>query len=82
MVLAGPQYPDKEDAWTAKLVLESEPRWLKSFFLRDQVPKQVELLKKLKADQPAKPKRHIGIWQGQFQFASARNVGVPAGWEG
>lgn len=63
---AGPQYADKQDAWTAKLVLESEPRWLKSFFLCDQDPKQVALLNGLSAEQPLKPKRYIGIWQGDF----------------
>ena len=32
---AGPQEPEKPDMWAAKLVLESEPRWLKRFFLFD-----------------------------------------------
>src|SRR5690242_5394094 len=30
---AGPQEPDKPDTWAVKLVLESEPRWFRKFFL-------------------------------------------------
>jgi three-Cys-motif partner protein len=49
---AGPQAPDKHDSWAAKLVLESEPKWMRNFFLCDIDPKQVAALKKLRDDQP------------------------------
>ena len=32
---AGPQQPDQPDSWAAKLVLESEPRWMREFALCD-----------------------------------------------
>ena len=49
---AGPQYADKLDAWTASLVLASEPKWLRRFYLCDLDPQQVQNLEKLKAQQP------------------------------
>src|SRR5262245_31179325 len=30
---AGPQYANQPEMWAAKLALESEPRWLRHFFL-------------------------------------------------
>jgi hypothetical protein len=36
---AGPQYDGKEDAWAAKLVLESKPAFLRNFWLCDIDPK-------------------------------------------
>ena len=33
---AGPQQPEDADMWTAKRVLESEPRWLRHFYLYDR----------------------------------------------
>ncbi|SRR5579862_645009 len=63
---AGPQYEDKKDAWTAKQVLESEPRWLKSFFLCDLEKTQIDELKDLVDEQPKRPRRHIEIHQGDF----------------
>ena len=44
---AGPQTDRSEHAWTAKLVLESEPRWLRNFHLFDQSQDQVRHLKRL-----------------------------------
>ena len=49
---AGPQNPNQLDGWAAKLVLESEPRWMRDFFLCDKITKQVEALKKLRDAQP------------------------------
>ena len=63
---AGPQYNDKEDAWTSRLVLESEPRWLKSFFLCDIDANQVARLNAMVSGQPAKPKRHVEVLAGDF----------------
>jgi three-Cys-motif partner protein len=49
---AGPQQPDKPDTWAAKLVLETRPRWLRSFFLCDADYDQAKRLEELKASQP------------------------------
>ena len=52
---AGPQQPDDADMWTAKRVLESEPRcWLRHFYLFDLLPTQVARLQDLKQAQ--------GVW--------------------
>ena len=63
---AGPQNMEKDDSWAAKLVLESEPRWLRNFFLVDANRNSAELLKTLKAEQPAIRGRTINLWQGDF----------------
>lgn len=49
---AGPQYFDKLDSWTAALVLESEPKWLRRFFLCELNQPSVQALEKLVAEQP------------------------------
>ena len=48
---AGPQRPNDADMWTAKRVLESEPRWLRHFYLFDVSPAQVARLQGLKQEQ-------------------------------
>lgn len=53
---AGPQEPEREDMWSAKLVLESRPRWLQRFFLFEKDPKQVARLEQMVAIQPARDK--------------------------
>jgi three-Cys-motif partner protein len=70
---AGPQYPDKLEAWTASLVLASEPKWLRHFYLCEIDPKSVRLLQKLVADQPVplskagrKLPRNIKVIPGDF----------------
>ena len=67
---AGPQQPDNPDMWAAKLVLESEPRWLRHFFLCDKDPSKVALLSRLNDDQPSRrrnePKRTVEIQVGDF----------------
>jgi len=37
---AGPQEPDHPEMWSAKLVLESQPRWFRHFYLFDDDPGQ------------------------------------------
>src|SRR5438093_13398208 len=54
---AGPQEPDKPDMWSAKLVIESAPRWLKNFFLFDIEPAQVKLIENLCESQPPPDKK-------------------------
>ena len=67
---AGPQEKDHPDMWTAKLVLDSEPRRLRHFFLCDADAKQVKLLEALKRDQrprqKGEPARNIDLYHGDF----------------
>lgn len=67
---AGPQDTTEGfgERWSAKLVLESKPRWLQKFFLFDVAANQVEQLVRLRNEQPpnmkGEPKRTIHIDQG------------------
>lgn len=69
---AGPQEECETDCWAAKLVLASEPRWIKHFYLCDAKSAQVALLEELKKAQPLidakgrKLYRKIHIYQGDF----------------
>jgi three-Cys-motif partner protein len=69
---AGPQYIDKPDAWAAKLVLESEPRLLRHFYLIEKSPRKVAMLEKLRTEQPIRDKngrkinREIVVQQGDM----------------
>lgn len=69
---AGPQEPDKPEMWAAKLVLDTEPKWLRHFYLFDIDPKQVERLEALKQEQPTRDSRGrrinrtIEIYEGDF----------------
>ena len=70
---AGPQYPDKLEAWTASLVLSSEPKWLRRFYLCELDQQSVQHLQKLVGDQPIprsksgrKLPRTIDIIPGDF----------------
>jgi three-Cys-motif partner protein len=49
---AGPQYFDKPDSWAAALVLESEPKWLRRFFLCELGKRGIEALEELARSQP------------------------------
>lgn len=67
---SGPQEPDKPEMWSAKLVLESKPRWFKNFYLFEKDPSQISKLKELKTeiinDHETKIKRNIKIYPGDF----------------
>ena len=69
---AGPQQPDDPDMWTAKRVLESEPRRLRRFYLFDISPAKMARLQDLKQVQrppdrsKKEPKRTIHVTQGDF----------------
>jgi three-Cys-motif partner protein len=63
---AGPQYDGKEDAWAAKLVLESKPAFLRNFWLCDIDPRDIAKLEALKAAQPKIRNRTIEIVPGNF----------------
>jgi three-Cys-motif partner protein len=60
---AGPQ---KDEAWAAKLVLESQPAWLRKFFLFEKDPTSFGRLQTLKAAQPPVPNRTIEVHHGDF----------------
>jgi three-Cys-motif partner protein len=49
---SGPQYLDKLEAWTASLVLASEPKWLRRFYLCELEPESIRCLESLAASQP------------------------------
>ena len=64
---AGPQEEKLCDTWAAKLVIESEPRWMRHFHLCDEKRSQVRLLRQLKVNQPPCPYlRTIEIYEGNF----------------
>lgn len=69
---AGPQKKGKHEMWSAKLVLQSYPRWLKNFFLFDNSETQIKHLEEMVANQPprdkkkSEPKRTVKICHGDF----------------
>jgi len=63
---AGPQYDGKDDAWAAKLVLESRPAFLRNFWLCEIKRKGIAKLETLKAAQPKIRNRTIEIVPGDF----------------
>lgn len=67
----GPQEPDKPQMWAAKLVLESEPRWFRNFYLFDEHPKQITYLEELRNSQPSRSKRKIEVIKGDFNIEIA-----------
>jgi three-Cys-motif partner protein len=60
---AGPQRLEDTDRWSAKLVLGSEPRRLRHFYLYDVKPKSVKALQALKAEHAD---RDIQVYKGDF----------------
>ncbi len=72
---AGPQEPEKPELWSAKLVLESEPRWLRNFHFFDLDNAQIDLLRQLVESQPPpsrkEPKRVVQVHRGDC------NVEIP-----
>lgn len=65
---AGPQRKGNEDAWAAKLVLESKPAWLRKFLMIDADQRCFNALKDLKDAQPPIKGREIKIWHGDFNM--------------
>lgn len=67
---AGPQEERMTESWAAKLVLDSEPRWIRHFHLCDEKRTQIGLLEQIKAAQPTIDaggvKRDINIYHGDF----------------
>jgi three-Cys-motif partner protein len=69
---AGPQEECETDSWAAKLVLESEPRWIRHVHLCDAKASQVKRLKELAKAQPTfdvagkRISRDIHVYKGDF----------------
>ena len=66
---AGPQEPGKPETWTAGLVFESEPKWLRNFFFCELDEKKIPSLRQLQqraAELNDKPKRIVRVFQGDF----------------
>ena len=67
---AGPQEPSRPSMWSAKRVLESEPRWFRNFYPYDKDQEQFKRLEELQKGQlprkPGEPKRTINIGRGDF----------------
>jgi three-Cys-motif partner protein len=69
---AGPQEQCETDSWAAKLVLASEPQWIKHFHLCDKSKAQISHLEGLKKVQPIRDShgkklyRKIHIYHGDF----------------
>ena len=67
---AGPQYTNRLDMWAAKLVLESEPPWLRHFYLCEKRKNKLKALEQLKQSLPKvdsrgrKINRKIEIYPG------------------
>lgn len=62
---SAPKQVGHPHTWAANLVLSSEPRWLRQFYLCD-LPERVPLLEKLAAEQPTVPKRTVEVFAGDF----------------
>jgi hypothetical protein len=77
---AGPQETDLPDMWSAKMVLESEPRWLKHFFLFEKDPKQIDRVQQLADSQPPRARkenrRDIHVIAGDFNESVHKLLGV------
>jgi three-Cys-motif partner protein len=66
---AGPREPKNLETWTAGLVFDSEPRWLRNFFLCEPDGKRVDILKDLekKAEATAAcTRRVVNVHHGDF----------------
>ena len=62
---AAPQEPDKESMWSAKLVLETEPKWMREFWLCDLSTDGISRLERLAAAHDVKPRR-VRVLAGDF----------------
>jgi three-Cys-motif partner protein len=73
---AGAQEPDKEDLWAAKLVLESEPRWLGHLLLFEKEQAKLEQLRELVGSQlprrRGEPKRTVEVIPGNVNVQLPR----------
>jgi three-Cys-motif partner protein len=83
---AGPQRREMLAAWTAKLVLESEPHWFRHFHLCELTRKSFRLMETMIAEQPPidtrgqEIRREVQIYHGDFnqKIESILNSGIDA----
>ncbi len=66
----GPQETDNPEMWSAKLVLESEPRWLQRFYLCELKSSSIAALETLKSSQP--PRNRVPPKQATFCLLDQR----------
>lgn len=64
---SAPQKRDSEEAWTARRVLELEPKRLRRFWLCDLEAEGIRQLRELKAKHDRNPRfRHVSVMEGDF----------------
>jgi len=64
---SAPQSREHEDAWTARKVLEIEPKWLRAFWLCDIESGGLMQLRRLKDAHDKNPRsRHVFVMEGDF----------------
>jgi hypothetical protein len=63
---AAPQNDDLRDNWSAKLVLQSEPKFLRDFWLCDVKRSGIKAIREMVSEQPVVKGRTINILQGDF----------------
>jgi three-Cys-motif partner protein len=63
---AGPQRKGNYPLWTARRVLESEPKFLRHVHLCDLDPRQAASLRQLRADHCTNPPRDVKVYEGDF----------------
>ncbi|MGJ8570404.1 MAG: three-Cys-motif partner protein TcmP [Hoeflea sp.] len=63
---AGPKNKGVSESWAAELVINSNPKFLKQFFLCDEKAGQVQELEALVASQTPDRKRYFDVRQGDF----------------
>jgi len=63
---AGPQTNKVKDGWAAKRVIESDPKFLRNFFLFEVDPAKISKINSLIGKQPEKTKRNFKVIQGDF----------------
>lgn len=63
---AAPKLEDNAGSWAAELVMNSEPRFLKEFYLCEIDPQRAQHLSALVDGQPEAPKRHFEVLIGDF----------------
>lgn len=74
---SAPKDPDNPNSWAAKLVLDSEPRWLRQFYLCD-LPDRTLHLDALVDAQPDVPNRTIEVVPGDFNATVHQVLRSPA----
>lgn len=64
---SAPQSRDHEDAWTARRVLEIEPKWIRAFWLCDIESGGLLQLRRLRDAHHRRPRsRHVFVMEGDF----------------